>query len=51
MPLVVGFIGYGNVSSGAQEIFDLLPHESVAPADLALLPPDETGRLYKVVFK
>ena len=51
MPLVVGFTGYGNVSGGAQEIFDLLPHESVAPADLALLPPDEAGRLYKVVFK
>ena len=51
MPLVVGFTGYGNVSGGAQEIFDLLPHESVAPADLALLPPDEARRLYKVVFK
>ncbi|MFZ1957347.1 MAG: hypothetical protein WAU34_17805, partial [Desulfobacterales bacterium] len=50
MPLVVGFTGYGNVSGGAQEIFDLLPHESVAPADLALLPPDEARRLYKVVF-
>ena len=50
-PLVVGFTGYGNVSGGAQEIFDLLPHESVAPADLALLPPDEAHRLYKVVFK
>ncbi len=37
IPLVVGFTGYGNVSGGAQEIFDLLPHESVAPADLALL--------------
>ena len=51
IPLVVGFTGYGNVSGGAQEIFDLLPHESVAPADLALLPPDEARRLYKVVFK
>ncbi|MFY9705336.1 MAG: bifunctional lysine ketoglutarate reductase /saccharopine dehydrogenase family protein [Desulfobacterales bacterium] len=51
IPLVVGFTGYGNVSGGAQEIFDLLPHESVAPADLAQLPPDEARRLYKVVFK
>jgi alpha-aminoadipic semialdehyde synthase len=51
IPLVVGFTGYGNVSGGAQEIFDLLPQESVAPADLALLPPDEARRLYKVVFK
>jgi saccharopine dehydrogenase (NAD+, L-lysine forming) len=51
IPLVVGFTGYGNVSSGAQEIFDLLPHESISPADLVLLPPDEARRLYKVVFK
>ena len=52
-PLVVGFAGYGNVSRGAQEIFDLLPHEEVAPGDLPAL---FTGRpdphlLYKVVFK
>jgi len=26
-PLTVGFAGYGNVSRGAQEIFDLLPHK------------------------
>jgi alpha-aminoadipic semialdehyde synthase len=51
IPLVVGFSGYGNVSSGAQEIFDLLPHESVAPSDLNQLPPDEAHQLYKVVFK
>lgn len=24
-PLIVGFVGYGNVSKGAQEIIDLLP--------------------------
>ena len=28
-PLTVGFLGYGNVSKGAQEIFDLLPFISV----------------------
>jgi alpha-aminoadipic semialdehyde synthase len=50
-PLVVGFTGYGNVSGGAQEIFDLLPHESVAPANLPLLSTDRRDRLYKVVFK
>ena len=33
-PMVVGFTGYGNVSKGAQEIFDLLPHQVIAPADL-----------------
>jgi saccharopine dehydrogenase (NAD+, L-lysine-forming) len=49
-PFVVGFAGYGNVSQGAQEIFDLVPHETVAPADLGSLPP-ATDRLFKVVFK
>ncbi len=53
-PLVIGFAGYGNVSQGAQEIFDLLPHEEIAPGDLeafmakADAPSD---RFYKVVFK
>lgn len=51
-PLVAGFTGRGRVSRGAQEIFDLLPHEEVRPEDLAEL--EETGgrcdRFYKVVF-
>ena len=34
-PLVFGFAGYGNVSQGAQELFDLLPHVTVEPEDLA----------------
>jgi len=33
-PMTFGFTGYGNVSSGAQEIFDLLPHVEVAPGEL-----------------
>ncbi|MBM4117810.1 hypothetical protein FJ251_08715 [bacterium] len=52
-PFVVGFAGYGNVSQGAQEVFDLFPHEEIAPAELAALagrkPPRD--RLFKVVFK
>lgn len=48
-PCVCGFAGYGQVSSGAQEIFDALPVEEVAPADLASLPPSE-ATCYKVVF-
>jgi alpha-aminoadipic semialdehyde synthase len=32
-PLNVGFTGYGNVSKGAQEIFDLLPHQEIAAPD------------------
>ncbi len=53
-PMVVGFTGYGHVSRGAQEIFDLLPHVEVAPDDLADFverggaPGD---RLAKVVYK
>ena len=50
-PLVCGFSGYGNVSQGAQEIFDLLPHEEVAPDQLANLPVGVGDRLFKVVFR
>ncbi|MHA2314987.1 MAG: hypothetical protein ACXACF_06840 [Candidatus Hermodarchaeia archaeon] len=35
---------------GAQIIFDLLPHKTVSPDELADLPPD-THILYKVVFR
>lgn len=34
-PLTFVFTGKGAVSTGAQEIFSLLPHEFVEPADLA----------------
>ncbi|MBN1947495.1 MAG: hypothetical protein JW797_17625 [Bradymonadales bacterium] len=52
-PLICGFAGYGNVSQGAQHIFDLLPVEEVGTEDLATLtayrnPPRD--RLFKVVF-
>ncbi len=52
-PMVVGFAGYGNVSRGAQEIFDLLPFREVAPADLPALFAEDPDRhtLYKVVFR
>jgi alpha-aminoadipic semialdehyde synthase len=53
-PLMVGFAGYGNVSQGAQEIFDLLPFEEIAPGTvtkMAASPPDRTDRLYKVVYQ
>lgn len=48
-PLVVGFTGRGQVSQGAQEIFDLLPHEEVAPEELADLDAVR-DRLFKVRF-
>jgi alpha-aminoadipic semialdehyde synthase len=52
-PFVFGFAGYGNVSSGAQEILDLLPVVEVEPGDLAGLAgrSDVSDRhVYKVVF-
>lgn len=52
-PLVVGFLGYGNVSGGAQEILDCLPVEELKPEMLLSLdryaPSGKT--LYKVVFR
>lgn len=52
-PLAIGFTGGGNVSQGAQEIFDLLPHEVIEAEDLALLAqrhPEVRDRIFKVVF-
>ncbi len=53
-PVVVGFAGYGNVSQGAQEMFDLLPYKELSPEALAEQYDSlssENGTLYKVVFK
>ncbi len=53
-PFIVGFAGYGNVSKGAQEIFDLLPHDTVTPDELPGLGQSRGAagdRLYKVVFE
>ncbi len=51
-PMVFGFSGYGNVSAGAQELFDLLPHTTVEPKDLTAMATKTTGQsLIKVVFK
>ncbi len=52
-PFVVGFSGYGNVSRGAQEIFDLVPNETIHASELAAFMKSGTAsnrRLYKVVF-
>jgi len=53
-PLAVGFTGYGHVSRGAQEIFDLLPHVEVSPDELGSFvesggAPDP--RMAKVVYR
>ena len=54
LPLVVGFTGRGNVSQGAQEIFDLLPFDEVAPERLESVcrrdEPYYRNRLVKVRF-
>ncbi|MBP1661625.1 MAG: alanine dehydrogenase/PNT domain protein [Candidatus Aminicenantes bacterium] len=52
-PIVFGFFGYGHVSQGAQEVFDILPVETVRPADIPRLfeGGDRAHRnLYKAVF-
>jgi len=49
-PFVIGFAGYGNVSKGAQEIFDILPHKVIDPEELNHIPPT-SDLLYKCVFK
>ncbi|NOR14845.1 MAG: hypothetical protein GQ544_03990, partial [Candidatus Aminicenantes bacterium] len=54
VPFVCGFKGYGRTSQGAQEIFDLLPHESILPGDLEAFFKEKnysSHRVYKVVFK
>jgi alanine dehydrogenase len=54
MPLICGFAGYGQVSQGAQEIFDLLPIKEIKPAQLASIisAKDHSNRfIYKVIFK
>jgi saccharopine dehydrogenase (NAD+, L-lysine-forming) len=53
-PLVFGVTGYGHVSSGAQEILDLLPHKQINPEELFSLDGESEfskRHIYKVVFK
>ncbi len=53
-PLVVGFTGYGNVSGGAQEILDILPTRTIAPAEVAAVAGDRSVSskvVYKVVLR
>ncbi len=49
-PLVIGILGYGNVSSGAQQIFECLPLERVRPDALASIDRDP-HKIYLCVFK
>ncbi|HPQ39550.1 MAG TPA: bifunctional lysine ketoglutarate reductase /saccharopine dehydrogenase family protein [bacterium] len=52
-PVVCGFTGYGNVSRGAQEIYDLLPVREISPEDLERggdTSHNPMREVYKVVF-
>ncbi|MCF8261204.1 MAG: hypothetical protein K9J12_10550 [Melioribacteraceae bacterium] len=49
-PLIVGFAGYGNVSKGAQEIFDVLPFKQIKPEEISNVNKD-ADIIYKVVFE
>jgi len=54
VPLVCGITGYGNVSGGAQEIFDLLPFEEIKPKALGEFFAKKNfskNKLYKLVFR
>lgn len=53
-PLVTGVTGYGNVSSGAQQIIDLLPTIEVSPdglSDFVESHGDLTDKVVKVAYK
>ena len=52
-PLVCGFSGYGNVSQGTQEIFDIFPHKEISVQELLSnqdLYDESKNVLYKVIF-
>jgi len=53
-PLICGFSGYGNVSRGAQEMFDIFPFIELKPEELVEFYRKgkySNRHLYKVVFK
>ncbi len=53
VPLITGFTGYGNVSKGAQSIYDLLPVETIKAGDLPEFVKSGThskNKVYKVEF-
>ncbi len=50
-PLVCAFAGYGHVSRGAQEIFDLLPVETIDPGAVPQLGNGSPRKVYKAVYR
>ena len=54
VPLLCGFAGYGHVSQGAQEIFNLLPYEEIPAERIDSFFEEKNysaNRIYKVVFR
>ena len=54
VPIICGFAGYGHVSQGAQEIFDLLPVAEIEASqleDFVKRKEYSNNKIYKVVFK
>jgi alpha-aminoadipic semialdehyde synthase len=54
VPLITGFAGYGNVSQGAQSLYDLLPSQEIKPSELEdfINKGNFSNKVvYKVVFK
>ena len=52
-PMIFGFAGYGNVSEGAQEIFDIFPYHEISPAELLEIDKSKLAKneMIKVVFR
>ena len=53
-PLTIGFTGYGNVSSGAQELCGLLPVMEIKPEELEGLQKNKHSSenlIYKAIFR
>jgi len=53
-PVIIGILGYGNVSKGAQHIFECFPHEYVEPEDIISFVESgkaENNKIYLTVFK
>jgi len=53
-PFIVAVTGYGNVSNGAQEIFNLMPVKEISPAEIPLIAAQKDlprNVIYRAVFK
>ncbi|MEW6069904.1 MAG: hypothetical protein AB1485_04745, partial [Candidatus Thermoplasmatota archaeon] len=53
VPFVIGIAGYGNVSSGVQEILNYLPVQELKPDELSAIfkSTPSSNIIYKIVFK